>query len=161
MSLAKQLIRIEERIHCIFLQESAVMFGVIMKDNYGNDVEVTGGIAAPNKLIRMILPECPQSNFTVNLNTKKMTNSGPSSNLSQFFSDSRDAVTRSVEITVDPMKKEWSFVCGGSGFLKASYSKLDFLPCGDWDVHSYYGGGKVESVDIFVNGSDTLLFQPL
>ena len=132
-----------------------------MKDNYGNDVEVTGGIAAPNKLIRMILPECPQSNFTVNLNTKNMTNSVPFSNFSKFFLDSRDAVTRSVEITVDTTKKEWSFTCGKSGVLKASYSNLEFLPCGVWDVYSFYGGGKVESVDIFVNGNDTLIFQPL
>ena len=129
------------------------MFRVRMLDNNGKYVDVTGGIAAPKTLIRMSLPDSPQNKFTVNLNTVKMTSSGSSSNFSQFFSDSRDAVTRSVEITVDPMKKEWSFVCGGSGFLKASYSKLEFLPCGDWDVHSYYhdGGNKVELVDIFVN----------
>jgi hypothetical protein len=66
-----------------------------------------------------------------------------------------------VEITVDTTKKEWSFTCGKSGVLKASYSNLKYLPCGVWDVYSFYGGGKVESVDIYVNGSDTLLFQPL
>ena len=161
MSLAKQLIRIEERIHRIFPQESAVMFRVRMQDNNGKYVDVTGGIAAPKTLIRMSLPDSPQNKFTVNLNTIKMTPSGSSSNFSQFFSDSRGAVIRSVEITVDPGKKEWSFVCGGSGVLKASYSNLKYLPCSVWDVHSYYGGGNVESVDIFVNGSDTLLFQPL
>ena len=158
MSLAKQLIRIEERIHRIFPQESAVMFGKPMKDNNGNDVDVKDGIAPRNTLIRMSLRDCPQSNFTVNLNTMQMTNSGPSSNFSQFFSDS--AVTRSVEITVDTGKKEWSFVCGKSGVLKASYSNLEYLPCGVWDVYSFHGGGEIESVDIFVNGNDTLRFNP-
>ncbi len=151
MSLVKQLTQIEERIQ-------SILFRVMMKNDLGNDVNVTDGIDdGEGQLIAVRLGGVPQSNFSVELNTIAIQNG--SGNLSGYFSDDLDADHRIVEITVDINKKKWSFECGRSGLLTASYSNLECTPRANWRVYFFHSsGGLVESASIYVNGYDRLSF---
>ena len=107
MSLVKQLTQIEERIQ-------SILFRVMMKNDLGNDVNVTDGIDdGEGQLIAVRLGGVPQSDFNVNLNT--IFKQRPYGNFSAYFSDEMEAEFRTVKITVDIDKKEWSFVCGVMG----------------------------------------------
>jgi hypothetical protein len=159
MSLVKQLTEIEERIQSIYMQRSAVVFGAVMKNGQGNSVNVTAGIDdGRGRLIEVDIGGVPQSNFRVQLNTIAIQNGG--GNLSGYFSDGNSAGSMNVTITVDTTQQKWSFDCGNCGVLTASYSILEYTPRANWRVYFFHSsGGYVESVSIYVNGHDRLLFH--
>ena len=161
MSLIKQLTQIEERIQSIYMQRSAVVFGAIMKNNQGVEVNVTDGIDdGAGRYIEVDKGGVPQSNFTVQLNTIPMRTSNPY-NLSSGFPSNKTAESRSVEIIVDTSLNEWSFICGESGSLKASYRNLTYSPRANWRVDDFRfnTADKVVSVSILVNGHDYCKFN--
>ena len=162
MSLVKQLTQIEERIQSIYMQRSAVVFGAMMENNQGVYVNVTDGIDdGAGRYIEVDKGGVPQSNFTVQLNTIPMTRTLNPRNFSSYFSEQKNVESRSVEIIVDTSLNEWSFICGESGSLKASYRNLTYSPRANWRVDDFRfnTAGKVVSVSILVNGHDFCTFN--
>lgn len=136
------------------------MLGI--QNNNGEEINVTDGLQDGSGRIEVELGGVPEKDFNVQLNTE--WSRYYSYNFSSSFDTDKQALNRTVHITVDTVNKMWIFECNAICTLRALYSDLQFTPRNIWSVYSvqYKDNDRqqVTSVTIFVNGSERLDFYP-